>query len=112
MLDQQAFRCARLVVDTGIHALGWTRDRAIEVLSGNGIPRAEATIEADRCAALPGQALTYRVGQQAIMRWREALTKAGGVYDLTSFHDRLLALGSLPLPVLERELLRAPGEPV
>jgi uncharacterized protein (DUF885 family) len=104
MLDQQAFRCARLVVDTGIHALGWTRDRAVEVLAGSGIPRSEATIEADRYAAVPGQALTYRIGQLAITRWRDELTSPEGGRDVRHFHDRLLSLGSLPLTALAREL--------
>lgn len=104
MLDQQAFRCARLVVDTGIHVFGWSRERAIEALVAAGSPRAEAEIEADRYAADPGQALTYRVGQLAIEACRERLVKAGDREALIRYHDRVLALGSVPLSTLERVL--------
>jgi uncharacterized protein (DUF885 family) len=104
MLDQQAFRCARLVVDTGIHAFGWSRERAIETLVEAGSPRTEAEIEADRYAADPGQALTYRVGQLAIEACRKRLVEPGDRDALVRYHDRVLKLGSLPLSTLEREL--------
>jgi uncharacterized protein (DUF885 family) len=105
LLDQQAFRAARLVVDTGIHAFQWSREAAIEELERSGLPTVEAVIEADRYIAWPGQALSYRLGHLAIERWREAATKRlGGRFSLAAFHDHLLSLGSLPLSILEREM--------
>jgi uncharacterized protein (DUF885 family) len=105
MLDAQAHRAARLVTDTGIHALGWTRDASIEALEGAGVPHTDAVIEIDRYIAMPGQALSYMVGMIEIERAREAAAaKEGADFSLTAFHDRILGLGSLPLPSLLREL--------
>ena len=105
MLDLQGMRAARLVVDTGIHALGWTRERAIETLEGAGLPAIEATIETDRYITMPGQALSYKIGQFEIERQRVAAAEREGAgFSLEAFHDRLLALGSLPLTALRREL--------
>jgi uncharacterized protein (DUF885 family) len=105
MLDAQGWRANRLIVDTGIHALGWERARAIDQLLQAGPPRAAAEIEVDRYIAWPGQALAYKIGQIEIERWRaEAAQRSGSSFSLKAFHDRLLALGSLPLPSLEREL--------
>jgi len=105
MLDLQGMRAARLVVDTGIHALGWTRERAIETLEGAGVPAVEATIETDRYITMPGQALSYKIGQFEIERQRAAASeREGAAFSLRAFHDRLLALGSLPLAALRREL--------
>ena len=105
MLDAQAWRAARLVVDTGIHALGWDRDRAIVQLEEAGVPHLDAVIETDRYIGVPGQALSYKLGQTEIERWRqEAADREGTAFSLKDFHDRLLALGSLPLPALDREL--------
>ena len=105
MLDLQGMRAARLVVDTGIHALGWTRERAIETLEGAGLPAVEATIETDRYITMPGQALSYKIGQFEIERQRAAASeREGAAFSLRAFHDRLLALGSLPLTALRREL--------
>ena len=106
MLEQQAFRAARLVVDTGIHAFGWPRERAARTLGETGLGEAEAAIEIDRYIAIPAQAVTYRVGQISIERWREA---AAGAERLVAFHDRLLELGSLPLSILDRELDGTPA---
>jgi uncharacterized protein (DUF885 family) len=102
MLDAQAHRAARLVTDTGIHALGWSRDRSIAALEAAGVPNIDAVIEIDRYIALPGQALSYMIGMIEIERARDAATKDGT--SLRDFHDRLLGLGSLPLPALRREL--------
>jgi uncharacterized protein (DUF885 family) len=102
MLDAQAHRAARLVTDTGIHALGWSRDRSIAALEAAGVPNVDAVIEIDRYIALPGQALSYMIGMIEIERARDAATKDGT--SLRDFHDRLLGLGSLPLPALRREL--------
>ncbi|HJP66663.1 MAG TPA: DUF885 domain-containing protein, partial [Actinomycetota bacterium] len=105
MLEAQAFRAARLVVDTGIHALGWDRDQVIATLQEIGTPRVDAEIETDRYIATPGQALAYKLGQIEIERWRaEAAEREGASFSLPAFHDRLLELGSLPLRALEREI--------
>ena len=105
MLDAQAHRAARLIVDTGIHAFGWSRERAIEQLEEAGVPHTDAVIETDRYITLPGQALSYKIGQFEIERQRaEAAKRLGDAFSLPEFHDRLLALGSLPLPALRREL--------
>jgi uncharacterized protein (DUF885 family) len=105
MLDAQAMRAARLVVDTGIHAFGWSRERAIALLEEAGVPRVDAAIETDRYITMPGQALSYKVGQFEIERQREAAARREGAsFSLRDFHDRLLALGTLPLPALRREL--------
>jgi len=103
MLDAQAHRSARLVVDTGIHALGWSRDQAIAKLEEAGVPNTDAIIEIDRYITMPGQALSYKIGQLEIERWRAQAASRDG-FSLKTFHDRLLSLGSLPLPALEREL--------
>jgi uncharacterized protein (DUF885 family) len=105
MLDAQAHRAARLVTDSGIHALGWTRERSIDTLVRTGLPRIDATIEVDRYIAMPGQALAYMIGMIEIRRAREAeAARLGSAFSLSAFHDRLLSLGSLPMPALRREL--------
>jgi uncharacterized protein (DUF885 family) len=107
MLDLQGMRAARLVVDTGIHAFGWTRERAIALLEEAGVSHVDAVIETDRYVTVPGQALAYKLGQFEIQRLRaEAAERAGAGFSLRSFHDRLLSLGSLPLSALRRELTR------
>jgi uncharacterized protein (DUF885 family) len=105
MLEMQAFRAARLVVDTGIHAFGWDRDRAVDTMASTGTERDKCALEVDRYVAMPGQALSYTLGQLAIQGYRsEASKRLGGAFSLQAFHDRLLSLGSLPLPTLEREM--------
>ena len=105
MLEMQAFRAARMVVDTGLHAFGWDRERALEVMATTGTERSKCELEVDRYVAMPGQALTYRLGQHAIEQWRAAAAKRRGRgFSLPAFHDQVLALGSLPLSVLQREL--------
>ncbi len=105
MLDAQAHRAARLIVDTGIHAFGWSRDRAIDQLEEAAVPHVDAVIETDRYITLPGQALAYKIGQFEIERLRaEASKRDGAAFSLQAFHDQLLALGSLPMPALRREL--------
>ncbi|MGH2659331.1 MAG: DUF885 domain-containing protein [Actinomycetota bacterium] len=105
MLDAQAHRAARLIVDTGIHAFGWSRDRAVTELEEAAVPHVDAEIETDRYITLPGQALAYKIGQFEIERLRtEATEREGAAFSLPAFHDRLLALGSLPLRALRREL--------
>jgi uncharacterized protein (DUF885 family) len=105
MLEAQAFRACRLIVDTGIHALGWDRERSVLQMMESGSSRADCEIEVDRYISWPGQALAYMIGQLEIQRWRsEAAARDGSSFSLKDFHDRLLSLGSLPLSALEREL--------
>ncbi len=108
MLDGQAWRAARLVVDTGIHALRKDRDMGRSTCSAEaGLSETDATIETDRYIVWPGQALTYKVGQREIERLRRELTaRDGAAFDLRAFHDALLGHGSLPLATLARELPR------
>jgi uncharacterized protein (DUF885 family) len=108
MLDLQAMRAARLVVDTGIHAFGWSREQAIAELEDAGVPSIDAAIETDRYITMPGQALAYKIGQFEIEQQRaDAARREGTAFSLPAFHDRLLALGSLPLSALRRELDRS-----
>ena len=102
MLDQQALRAARLVVDTGIHAFGWTRERSIATLRASGCEEWPAASETDRYAAIPGQALTYKLGQLEIEDLRTRWVAGGG--EVRGFHDALLGLGLLPLASLRPEL--------
>jgi uncharacterized protein (DUF885 family) len=105
MFEAQGLRACRLIVDTGIHALGWDRERAVRQMQEAGTTRLDAEIEVDRYIADPGQALAYMIGRIEIQRWRaEAADREGGSFSLQGFHDRVLALGSLPLKALEREL--------
>ena len=105
MFEAQGLRACRLIVDTGIHALGWDRERAVAQMQEAGTTRLDAEIEVDRYVADPGQALAYMIGRLEIQRWRaEAAEREGNSFSLQGFHDRLLALGSLPLKALDREL--------
>ena len=105
MLDAQGWRAARLIVDTGIHALGWDRERSIVQMQEAGVARLSAEIEVDRYISIPGQALAYMIGQIEIQRVRTlAERREGAAFSLRAFHDSVLALGSVPLPVLHREL--------
>jgi uncharacterized protein (DUF885 family) len=105
MLDAQAWRAARLVVDTGLHALRWPRQRSIDFLRDAGLSETDAVIETDRYICWPGQALTYKIGQREIERLRAELARRdGSSFDLRAFHDTVLGHGSLPLATLAREL--------
>ncbi len=102
LLTQDSMRAARLVVDTGLHALGWSRQRAVDYLRDN-TPMAQLEIEAeiDRYAGHPGQALGYMVGRLEIERLRADAERAlGERFDIREFHDTVLGSGTLPLPVL------------
>jgi uncharacterized protein (DUF885 family) len=108
MLEAQAWRAARLIVDTGLHAFRWDRERAVQFLEGAaGLPRLEAETETDRYIAGPGQALAYMIGQRELQALRSELTeRAGSAFDLTAFHDAVLGHGALPLATLRRQLPR------
>jgi len=105
MLDAQAWRAARLVVDAGLHALHWTRQQSIDQLLSAGLTETDAVTETDRYICWPAQALTYKVGQREIERLRREISaRDGGDFDLREFHDQLLGHGSLPLATLAQEL--------
>jgi uncharacterized protein (DUF885 family) len=106
MLSDQALRAARLVVDPGIHVLGWTRQDAIDYLLENTTQNADAAAaEIDRYAAVPGQATSYMLGSLEIFRLRKkAETALGDRFDIRAFHDRLLANGGVTLPMLEQAI--------
>jgi uncharacterized protein (DUF885 family) len=103
-LHMEAFRAARLVVDTGIHALGWTRDQSIDYMVAQvGLAREDAVEEVDRYYVWPGQALGYKLGQLKILELRQRAQAAlGARFDLRAFHQEVLDHGALPLPVLEQ----------
>lgn len=104
MLNYQAWRAARLVVDTGLHAMGWSREKALEVMLENTAHAAnEAAIEIDRYICMPGQALSYMTGRMAIDALRrESKQRLGAQFDLKTFHAQILQNGALPLASLER----------
>jgi uncharacterized protein (DUF885 family) len=106
MLEAQSFRAARLVVDSGLHAMHWTRDQAIAFMHERGaLPMVDAEIEVDRYTVWPGQALAYKLGQREIERARAEVTaQMGDRFDLRAFHDEVLGHGSLPLATLRREI--------
>ena len=97
------WRAARLVIDTGIHQNGWSRQQAIDYLAGHtALSQHEVETEVDRYISWPGQALAYKLGELTILRLRkEAETTLGPKFDERGFHDTILALGSVPLNVLE-----------
>jgi uncharacterized protein (DUF885 family) len=106
MLSYQVWRAARLVVDTGLHAKGWSREKAIAYFHDNtALPEHEIETEVDRYIAWPGQATSYYLGEMAIRAARARAEKAlGAKFNIRAFHDAVLATGSVPLPVLDREM--------
>lgn len=101
MLNSLALRAARLVVDTGLHAFGWSRERAFETMVAAGVHPTDAGIETDRYVAWPGQALAYATGRREIERLRvECARQEGAGFDLRRFHDQVLRHGKLPLRTL------------
>jgi uncharacterized protein (DUF885 family) len=105
-LDSQLFRAIRLVVDTGIHSKGWSRDRTIQyILDNSSRGRSNATAETERYIAMPGQALAYKIGQLKISELRARAEQAlGPRFDIRGFHEQVLMSGALPLAVLERKI--------
>jgi uncharacterized protein (DUF885 family) len=107
-LTYEMWRAARLVIDTGIHAFGWNRERSLAYLRDNtALSEHEVTTEVDRYISWPAQALAYKLGELQIRRHRaEAEAALGEHFDQRRFHDAILALGSVPLPVLEDRMRR------
>ena len=107
-LDDEMLRAMRLVVDTGIHAMGWSREQAIDyILANSGMGRTDAAAEVERYIAIPGQALSYKIGALTIQRLRDhAQAALGARFDIRAFHDQVLGSGALPLPVLEAKIER------
>ena len=105
-LDQEHFRAARLVVDTGIHALGWTEEQAVDYMINTGrLSPDQARSEVRRYITLPGQATGYKIGMLKIMELRRKAESAlGPKFDVKSFDDLIISDGSQPLPVLERRV--------
>jgi uncharacterized protein (DUF885 family) len=108
MLGYQIWRAARLVVDTGVHSQGWTREQALKYMHDyTALPEHEIETEVDRYIAWPGQALSYYLGELAIVRGRGKAEKAlGPKFNIRAFHDAVLELGSVPLPVLSARIDR------
>jgi uncharacterized protein (DUF885 family) len=102
-LQSMGFRACRLVVDTGLHAMQWSRDKAIDwFVTTNGDPRSSVEAEVDRYCAMPGQACGYKVGQLEIARLRDKAQSAlGAKYDLRRFDDAVVLGGSVPMTLLE-----------
>ena len=114
-LSYEMWRAARLVIDTGIHLKGWSREQAIDYLASHtALSQHEVRTEVDRYISWPGQALAYKLGEMTIRRLRkEAEAALGPKFDQRKFHDVILALGSVPLPVLEdriRQFIADGGE--
>ena len=105
-LTYEMWRAARLVIDTGIHAFGWTREQAMDYLRTRAaLSEHEITTEIERYIAWPGQALAYKLGEIQIRRHRrEAEAALGPAFDQRHFHDAILAIGSVPLAVLEARM--------
>jgi uncharacterized protein (DUF885 family) len=108
MLGYQIWRAARLVVDTGVHSQGWTRDRAIAYFRDNtALPEHEIQTEIDRYIAWPAQALSYYLGEMTILEARAKAERAlGDRFNVRAFHDTVLELGSVPMPALTARIDR------
>jgi uncharacterized protein (DUF885 family) len=105
-LNDEMLRAMRLVVDTGIHNLGWTREQAIDyMLTHSGMGKTDATAEVERYIAIPSQATAYKTGALTIQRLRDkAQASLGPKFDIREFHDQVLDTGALPLTVLEEKI--------
>lgn len=100
------WRAARLVVDTGMHSMGWSREKAMDFMAANtALSLHNVRTEIDRYITWPGQALSYKLGEILIRSLRaEAETALGGKFDIREFHYQVLKNGSIPLDVLEQEI--------
>jgi uncharacterized protein (DUF885 family) len=102
-LDSELFRAVRLVVDTGIHSMGWTRDQVVDYMRKNDVNEPLIQSETDRYIAWPAQACSYKLGQLKIIELRERAKKElGPKFDIRTFHDEILSGGSLPLDMLDQ----------
>jgi uncharacterized protein (DUF885 family) len=103
MWSDQAWRAARLVIDTGLHDKKWTREQALQFfLDNTAIARHNAITEVDRYAVWPAQALSYKLGQMEFIRLQEyARAKLGSKFDIRDYHDVVLKQGAVPLVVLK-----------
>ena len=107
-LNDEMLRAMRLVVDTGLHTKGWTRDQAIAyMLSNSGMGKTDATAEVERYIAIPSQATAYKIGALTIQRLRKkAESELGPKFDIRDFHAQILNTGGLPLSILEAKIDR------
>ena len=105
-LTYEMWRAIRLVVDTGIHAKGWSRQRAIDFFKANaGKTEHDITVEVDRYIVWPGQALAYKLGELKLKELRSRATaELGDKFDIRSFHDEIVWNGALPLSILDRQI--------
>jgi uncharacterized protein (DUF885 family) len=105
-LSDEMLRAMRLVVDTGLHSKGWTRDQAIQyMLANSDMGKTDATAEVERYIAIPSQALAYKIGAMSIQRLKaKAKTQLGKKFDVREFHNQVLNTGALPLAVLEKKI--------
>jgi uncharacterized protein (DUF885 family) len=105
-LTYDMWRAVRLVVDTGLHSMGWSRQQAIDYFAANSSkPLHDITVEVDRYISWPGQALAYKVGQLKIRELRDyATSELGDAFDLRAFHDEVLGAGAMPLDILDARI--------
>ena len=106
-LTYEMWRACRLVVDTGIHAMGWTRDEVVQYMSDNtALSLHEIQTETDRYISWPGQALSYKIGELKIRALREKAQEALGTsFDIRDFHELILGQGTVSLSILEDRVL-------
>jgi uncharacterized protein (DUF885 family) len=107
-LNAELWRAIRLVVDTGLHSKGWSRQDVLDYMYANSaVKEARAVSEAERYMAIPGQALAYKIGQMKIRELRtRAEQRLGDRFDIVAFHSLVLSQGSMPLTLLERRVER------
>ena len=107
-LQDEQLRAMRLVVDTGLHAKGWSREQAIDfMLDNSGMTRTEVVAEVERYIAMPSQAVAYKIGALKIQELRQrSQEKLGAAFDIKAFHEQVLNTGGLPLAVLEQKIDR------
>ena len=105
-LDMEMLRAVRLVVDTGIHAFGWSRDRAMAyMLENTSMAPRDVAVEIDRYIAYPGQACAYKIGELTFARLRRTgQAQLGPRFDIRDFHTQCLNTGALPMAVLEAKM--------
>jgi uncharacterized protein (DUF885 family) len=105
-LDNDVWRAIRLVIDTGVHSEGWTRDQMVQYFHDHSnLDEPTIQTEVDRYIAWPGQALAYKIGQMKILELRDKAKAAlGAKFDIRAFHDQVIDAGALPLDVLEQRI--------